>query len=720
MLSEFVSEFVSTDTATRPLSEGLTTEPPSSLPDTAEGWPTLAPISALSDEPIIATPSAGELALLPTELVEAEQLATEKSLDVNANNGFDPLLGEALLTGAKQTLADFMRSPTSPQSLAFAFGESDPLPQAPSLVQQFIEGRMLPKIAVLPTADLAAQGAYAAQNETIYLAKELFGQPEKLLQVFMEELGHFIDDHRGATDAPGDEGALFAAEVLGEELTETAIAALKAEDDTGTLTLGDQTLQVEQADLEPGTFTVGAEGQITVEFLVDGGAYQGQLAVFNLDGMEGFTPGSTEFIQEAARRALSNSPEGYVVINDVGEGASLSGKLGERDRNSGDAAGVKTGTFSAGSHFAIMLVPNGTVAEVFNNPTAGGQLRPLFSLASANPNSQVHLAEIRPGMYAMEDVRADAGSDRDYNDVIFLLQGATAAVEAIENLAGNQQIWLNTPFGQQLVLLPEDLAIPQDDRTNAPADPTDTATTPGDPIFVGSDNPVLPPINGDNLQVSIPDGVAKFNAGNSEAEIAATGAARITFGTQTVYIGTNQVSSINQNPIVASFDSANPDNNWIRTDYEVTGADGRGLGIAWDGNNLYAVFTVDGTQGTKSEDFRRAADDAEQAWLRSYGSGGGAKVSVLGRIDPTNGELLDAAYLSAILSSGNSNTLTVEDIDLNSNGNLVVSAQSFFSPRRPDGSALTQTTPGSSPFAYTVEISPDLKRVIATSAPGWA
>jgi hypothetical protein len=214
--------------------------------------------------------------------------------------------------------------------------------------------------------------------------------------------------------------------------------------------------------------------------------------------------------------------------------------------------------------------------------------------------------------------------------------------------------------------------------------------------------------------------VAKFNAGNTEAQIAATGAARITLGTQTIYIGTNQVSGINQNPIVASFDSANPANNWIRTDYEVTGADGRGLGIAWDGNNLYGVFTVDGTQGSPSEDFRRAANDAQQAWLRSYGAGGGAKVSVLGRIDPTTGELLDAAYLSAVLSSGNSNTLTVEDLGVNANGNLVVSAQSFFSPRRPDGSALTQTTPGSSPFAYTVEISPDLKRVINTAAPGWA
>ena len=93
---------------------------------------------------------------------------------------------------------------------------------------------------------------------------------------------------------------------------------------------------------------------------------------------------------------------------------------------------------------------------------------------------------------------------------------------------------------------------------------------------------------------------------------------------------------------------------------------------------------------------------------------------MLARIDATTGELLDAAYLSAVLGNGNSNTLTVEDINVNATGHLVISAQSFFRPRRPDGTALTETaTAGSSPFAYTVEITPDLKRVKSTSAVGF-
>jgi len=93
---------------------------------------------------------------------------------------------------------------------------------------------------------------------------------------------------------------------------------------------------------------------------------------------------------------------------------------------------------------------------------------------------------------------------------------------------------------------------------------------------------------------------------------------------------------------------------------------------------------------------------------------------VLGRIDAATGELLDAAYLSAVLNNGDSNTLTIEDLAVNSTGHLVISAQSFFRPRRPDGTALTETAAaGSSPFAYTVEITPDLKRVKSTSAVGF-
>ncbi|HEY9889648.1 MAG TPA: DUF4114 domain-containing protein, partial [Candidatus Obscuribacterales bacterium] len=331
-----------------------------------------------------------------------------------ASASADPLTAWAPLSAAWQTaqvaLDDFLRSPQRDASLALTFGAETATGEISSVVQDLIAARSLPKVEVLSATKLAAQGAYVAETETIFLAKELFGQPEQLLRVFLEELGHFIDDRVNAVDAPGDEGALFAAQVLGDDLDAAAIAALQAEDDSATLTVGHQTWQVEQADLGPGTFTVAASGQIVVEFLVDSGAYKGQLAVFSLNGMAELTPGSPAFIQEAARRALSNSAEGYVVINDIEEGASLSGRLGERDRNAGPAPGAKPFTFPAGAQVAVMLVPHGTVAAVLENPTVEGRQRPLFSLASANPLGRIHIGQIRPGVFAMEDVRFDGKS----------------------------------------------------------------------------------------------------------------------------------------------------------------------------------------------------------------------------------------------------------------------------------------------------------------------
>ena len=226
------------------------------------------------------------------------------------------------------------------------------------------------------------------------------------------------------------------------------------------------------------------------------------------------------------------------------------------------------------------------------------------------------------------------------------------------------------------------------------------------------------PIN-ESFIFDITGEVIKFTPSSTEAEIIAKDGPSIQIGSQTIYIGTWQRTGNNQDPIIASFDSINHTNNWVRTDYETTGADARGRGLFWDGeDDLYAVFSVDGTQGTSAQDFRRATTDAKQYWLRSYGQGGGAKVSVLARIDIddlTNpGEMTDAAYLTALLSNGKSNTLKVTDISLKPDDNLIVKADSYFSPRNPDGSRIQIPAGFSSPFDYTLVITPELNEVLET------
>jgi len=199
----------------------------------------------------------------------------------------------------------------------------------------------------------------------------------------------------------------------------------------------------------------------------------------------------------------------------------------------------------------------------------------------------------------------------------------------------------------------------------------------------------------------------------NEAAVRALGGPSITVNNTTLYIGYEQVTSQNKDPRLVSF--TNGVRDWYRTDYEVTNDDGTGTGLVWDGttDSLYATFTSTGTQGSADQDFREFATNG---WLPSYGQGGGAKVAVLARIDPTTGNVLDATFISAVLSSGNSNTVGVTGLGLEGD-NVIVSADSFFSPRRTDKTAMTSTGSGSSPFGYTIEFTPDLSTALRAEAP---
>jgi subtilisin family serine protease len=178
---------------------------------------------------------------------------------------------------------------------------------------------------------------------------------------------------------------------------------------------------------ESGFFTVEETGEVTFDFIFDGGKYKFELAMFSLEGMEDYIDTPEDFIQEASSRALSNSEKGRIVIRDRLTGARFSGHLGEtRDWNSGEYGGVHTFDMRPGDRLGLMLVANGTVEQVLS-----GQKTPLFSLDTANPdNNRFHfgqMAEVmeEEGIFAMEDLHpGHSWFDADYNDLIFQVKGA--------------------------------------------------------------------------------------------------------------------------------------------------------------------------------------------------------------------------------------------------------------------------------------------------------
>ena len=210
-----------------------------------------------------------------------------------------------------------------------------------------------------------------------------------------------------------------------------------------------------------GIFTAGEQGLMSLDYLYDGGAFQGELAVFAIEGMVDLRPGSEAFIQEAAQRALSGS-QGYVLIQDGQDAARFNDSVGwESDFNQGHYQGLQQFSLEAGTQFAVMLVQNGSVSELAENPELAQQTgqSAIFSIPEANQGSAVATRLVAfngqaaegNGLYGMEDSNLAAVGDRDYNDIVFQIKGATSDVVAAEDKTNKSRNFAKTPVGQSIL-----------------------------------------------------------------------------------------------------------------------------------------------------------------------------------------------------------------------------------------------------------------------------
>ncbi|MTJ16630.1 MULTISPECIES: hypothetical protein [unclassified Dolichospermum] len=94
-------------------------------------------------------------------------------------------------------------------------------------------------------------GAYAKDNNTIYLSGEFLGANkdniEAVTGVLVEEVGHYLDSQINVQDAAGDEGDIFSRLVRGQSISEGELVSLHGEDDTATFTLNGQNIAVEMS-----------------------------------------------------------------------------------------------------------------------------------------------------------------------------------------------------------------------------------------------------------------------------------------------------------------------------------------------------------------------------------------------------------------------------------------------------------------------------------------
>lgn len=121
---------------------------------------------------------------------------------------------EQALQLVQKRLQSFATASDVNLKMQVAFGKGI---NAADLTQAWATGDFsaIPKIEIRPASEInGADGAFAAATDKIYLAQEFLNQntdnPEAVVDVLLEEIGHFVASQPNELDACGDEGAIFA------------------------------------------------------------------------------------------------------------------------------------------------------------------------------------------------------------------------------------------------------------------------------------------------------------------------------------------------------------------------------------------------------------------------------------------------------------------------------------------------------------------------------
>lgn len=139
-----------------------------------------------------------------------------------------------------------------------SFGDTYDYAAAEQMRQQTLAGDFswMPDVQVVDASELVdvsgthssgtALGAFSAETNTIYISSDVIeNDPERASEIMAEEMGHAIDAQINTVDAAGDEGAIFAHLLAGNELSDAELDALRAENDSGTIVIDGQEIEVE-------------------------------------------------------------------------------------------------------------------------------------------------------------------------------------------------------------------------------------------------------------------------------------------------------------------------------------------------------------------------------------------------------------------------------------------------------------------------------------------
>jgi Ca2+-binding RTX toxin-like protein len=162
------------------------------------------------------------------------------------------MLNNQSLQAVQNQLALFAAQGNFDAVMTTAFGNRLNRAKLQLLRQQWLSGNfsVIPDIQILSQGELGtANGAYAASLDKIFVSSDFLAHASEsqVTTLILEEVGHRIDQLlNGGVDSAGDEGEIFSRLVNGENLSASTLAALRAEDDRGVITVGGVGVAIEK------------------------------------------------------------------------------------------------------------------------------------------------------------------------------------------------------------------------------------------------------------------------------------------------------------------------------------------------------------------------------------------------------------------------------------------------------------------------------------------
>ncbi len=162
--------------------------------------------------------------------------------------------------------------------------------------------------------------------------------------------------------------------------------------------------------------------------IVSGDKKDPELGIFSLEGMNQFVPNTPAYFQEAARRILSQSNWGQILISNANQPTSIGESFDWEIQVPEGVEEVQYRTSQPitiyGEKFGLMIVPKATIQEVWENPSLQGNNRPSFSFGDKTDGG-FHFREETLGDGTLFTIEGEGGvkdNDRNETDIFVYIE----------------------------------------------------------------------------------------------------------------------------------------------------------------------------------------------------------------------------------------------------------------------------------------------------------